>query len=62
MVILCPSSSSVVMHNFKVKAKLHVGHPKEVGTKVYINGQGHVTKMTVNSKTLLLRNQKAYDF
>ena len=36
--------------------------------KVYINGQGHLTKMAamaINSKTfknLLLQNQKAYDF
>ena len=36
--------------------------------KVYIDGQGHMTKMaakTINSKiikNLLLKNQKAYDF
>ena len=37
--------------------------------KVYINGQGHMTKMAtmaINSnfffKNLLLQNQKAYDF
>ena len=36
--------------------------------KVYINGQGHTTKMAtmaINSKffkDLLLQNQKAYDF
>ena len=36
--------------------------------KVYINGQGHMTKMSamaINSKmfnNLLLQNQKAYDF
>ena len=36
--------------------------------KVYINGQGHMTKMAtiaINSKTfknLFLQNQKAYDF
>ena len=28
-----------------IKAKLHVEHPKEGGTKVYINGPGHMTKM-----------------
>ena len=37
--------------------------------KVYINGQGHMTKMAAmainskkNFKNLLLQNQKAYDF
>ena len=33
--------------------------------KVYINGQCHMTKMAamaINSKNLLLQNQKAYDF
>ena len=33
--------------------------------KVYINGQGHMTKMAtmaINSKNLLLQNQKANDF
>ena len=33
--------------------------------KDYINGQGHMTKMAamaINSKNLLLQNQKAYDF
>ena len=35
--------------------------------KVYINGQGHMTKMAamaINSKKIknLLQNQKAYDF
>ena len=28
-----------------IKAKLHVEHPKEEGTKVYINGPFHMTKM-----------------
>ena len=44
-------------------------HPWEAegGMKVYINGQGHMTKMAamaINSKKLknLLQNQKAYDF
>ena len=51
-----------------IKAKLHVEHPWEGGMKVYINGQGHMTKMAamaINSKmfkNLLLQNQKAYDF
>ena len=30
---------------WSIKAKLHVEHPKEVGTKVYINGPDHMTKM-----------------
>ena len=30
-----------------VKAKLHVEHPLEGGTKVYINGPGHMTKMAL---------------
>ena len=44
-------------------------HPREGGMKVYINGQGHMTKMAAmainrkkNFKNLLLQNQKAYDF
>ena len=28
-----------------IKAKLHVEHPYEGGTKVYINDPGHMTKM-----------------
>ena len=38
------------------KAKLHVEHPKDVGTNVYINGPGHMTKMAaiaINSKKRL---------
>ena len=38
-----------------IKAKLHMEHPWEGGKKVYINGQGHMTKMAamaVNSKNL----------
>ena len=38
-----------------IKAKLHVEHPWEGGTKVYINGLGHMTKMAamaINSKNL----------
>ena len=44
-------------------------HPWEWGKKVYINGQGHMTKvaaMAINRKktfkNLLLQNQKANDF
>ena len=41
--------------------------PREGGTKVYINGPGHLTKMAAMSicgkdlKNLLLQNQKSYD-
>ena len=41
--------------------------PWEGGTKVYINGLGHMTKMAAmpiygkNLKKLLLQNQKSYD-
>ena len=38
-----------------IKAKLHVEHPSEGGKKVYVNGPGHMTKMTamaINSKNL----------
>ena len=44
-------------------------HPWEGGKKVYINGQGHMTKMAVmainrkkNFKNLLPQNQKANNF
>ena len=30
---------------WSIKAKYHVDPPWEVGTKVYINGPGHMTKM-----------------
>ena len=39
-------------------------YPWDAGTKVYINDEGHMTKlavMAINSKNLL-QNQKAYDF
>ena len=39
-------------------------HLWEGGTKVYINGPGHMTKMAVMliyGKNLLLQNQKTYD-
>ena len=52
-----------------IKAKLYVEPPWEGGTKVYINGQGHMTKMAAmpiygknfKKKNLLLQNQKSYD-
>ena len=40
-------------------------HCEEGEMKVCINSQGHITKMAavaINSKNLLLQNQKAYDF
>ena len=50
-----------------IKAKFYVEPPWEGGTKVYINGPGHMTKMAAmpiygkNLKNLLLQNQKSYD-
>ena len=38
-----------------IKAKLHMEHPEEGGTKVCINSPGHMTKMSamaINSKNL----------
>ena len=49
------------------KAKFYVEPPWEGGTKVYINGPGHMTKMAAmpiygkNLKNLLLQNQKSYN-
>ena len=41
-------------------------HPKEVGTKVYINGPDHMTKMAAmainRKKNIFLQNNKVYDF
>ena len=50
-----------------IKAKFYVEPPWEGGTKVYINGPGHMTKMATmpiygkNFKNLLLQNQKSYE-
>ena len=50
-----------------IKAKFYVEPPWEGGTKVYINGPGHMTKMAAmpiygkNLKHFLLQNQKSYD-
>ena len=50
-----------------IKAKFYVEPPWEGGTKVYINGPGHMTKMAAmpiygkNLKNLLLQNHKSYD-
>ena len=50
-----------------IKAKFYVEPPWEGGTKVCINGPGHMTKMAAmpiygkTFKNLLLQNQKSYD-
>ena len=50
-----------------IKAKFYVEPPREGGTKVYINGPGHMTKMATmpiyckTFKNLLLQNQMSYD-
>ena len=45
-----------------IKAKFYVEPPWEGGTKVYVNGPGHMTKMAgMPLKYLLLQNQKSYD-
>ena len=51
-----------------IKAKFHVEPPWEGGTKVYINGHGHMTKMAAmplymvkTFKNLLLWNLNSYD-
>ena len=70
-----PSSSSVRPSTFSnifscetarpIKAKFYVEPPWEGGTKIYINGPGHMTKMAAmpiygkNLKNLLLQNQRA---
>ena len=43
-----------------IKAKFYVEPPWEGGTKVYINGLGHMTKMAAKPfKNLLLQNRRA---
>ena len=69
-----PLSSSTISSIFSsetastIKPKFHVESPWEGGTKVYINGPGHMTKMAVmpkygkkNFKNLLLKKRKSYD-
>ena len=41
-----------------IKAKLHVEHPYEGGTKVYINGPAHVTKMAAMAITMIAKTYK----
>ena len=66
--VVCPCPGAIYMYMtiiFKqlffsetaqpIKAKLHMEHPWEGGMKVYINGQGHMTKMAamaINSKNV----------
>ena len=64
-----PSTISNVFSSetaWPIKAKFFVEHPWEGGTKVYINGPGHVTKMAATPiygkkpfKNLLLQNRGA---
>ena len=50
-----------------IKAKFYVEPPWEGGTKVYIDGPGHMTKMAAmpiygkDLKNLLLQNYESYD-
>ena len=52
---------------WSIKAKIYMDPPREGGTKVCINGPGHMTKMAatlIYGKTfinLLLENRKCYD-
>ena len=68
--VRCPSTISNVFSSetaWPIKAKLYVAPPWEGGTKVCINGPGHMTKMAampIYGKTLnnlLLQDQKSYD-
>ena len=58
----CPPFSNIFSSEiaWPIKAKFYVEPPWEGGTKVYINGPGHMTKMAAMVKTfknLLLRNR-----
>ena len=65
----CPPFSNVFSSEtaWPIMAKFYVEPPWEGGTKVYINGPGHMTKIAAmpiygkNLKNLLLQNQKSYD-
>ena len=66
----CPSTISNVFSSetaWPIKAKFYVEPPWKGGTKIYINGQGHMTKMAAmpiydkNLKNLLFQNQMSYD-
>ena len=70
--VICRRRPSTISNVFSsetawpIKAKFYVEPPWEGGTKVYINGPGHMTKMAAmpiygkNLKNLLLQNQKSY--
>ena len=65
----CPPFTNVFSSEtaWPIKAKFYVEPPLEGGTKVYINGPGHMTKMAAmpiygkNLKKILPQNQKSYD-
>ena len=70
VVVPRPSTISNVFSSstaWPIKAKFYVDPPWKGGTKVYINGPGHMTKMAAmprygkNLKNLLLQNQTYYD-
>ena len=60
--VVCPCPGAIYMYisiimkhllpytALPIKAKLYMEHPWEGGKKVYINGQGHMTKMAINRK------------
>ena len=69
-VVCCPFTISNIFSSetaWPFKAKFYVEPPWEGGTKVYINGPGHMTKLAAmpiygkTFKNLLLQNQKSYD-
>ena len=69
--VVRPSTISNIFSSetaWPIKAKFYVEPPWEGGTKVYINGPGHMTKMAAmpiygkkTFKNLLLQNHKSYD-
>ena len=67
--VVRPSTFSNIFSSetaWPIKAKFYVEPPWEGGTKVCINGPGHMTKMAAmpiygkNFKNLLLQNRKSY--
>ena len=53
--VVCPCPGAICMYISIIISKLYVEHPWEGGKKVYINGQGHMTKMAamaINRKNL----------